>query len=128
MKSLIFATFVALNFAGCAFLGQNSAQTCADMSAKQMQVVNFVRHSANAYTYKFDNNGKICTANSGKYDGNPGDVALVSIASGRVVKTQIISRKIQPGTPQTYTPVKVIKKQLHKNENIAAPVEEQISF
>ncbi|MDA3055110.1 MULTISPECIES: hypothetical protein [unclassified Campylobacter] len=128
MKNLILPCLIALSFTGCAFFAPRTTPLCPDTTASKMQISSYTRQSKVAYTYKFINGSEQCSAKSNKYFANPGDVALISVTNGTVSSAQILSRKITPGKKESYTPTKIIKKQLHKNENIKAPTEEKISF
>ena len=128
MKNFIFSALLALGIAGCAV---STAPTPADnLRSLKSEIVNYTRQSSTAYVYTFKDlsSGELYTAHASRYYAAAGDTAYISTASGAITDMRIISRKAGSVAPRAYDIGKIETKQMHKNDAIAVPESENISF
>ena len=128
MKNFIFSALLALGIAGCAV---STAPTPAgNLSSLKSEIVNYTRQSSTAYVYTFKDlsSGELYTARTSRYYAAAGDTAYISTASGAITDMRIISRKAGSVAPRAYDIGKIETKQMHKNDAIAVPESENISF
>lgn len=128
MKNFIFSALLALGFVGCAV---STAPTPAgNLRSLKSEIVNYTRQSSTAYVYTFKDlsNGELYTAHASRYYAAAGDTAYISTAAGAITDMRIISRKAGSVAPRAYDIGKIETKQMHKNDAIAVPESENISF
>ena len=128
MTNFIFSALLALGFVGCAV---STAPTAAgDLRSLKSEIVNYTRQSSTAYVYTFKDlsSGELYTAHASRYYAAAGDTAYISTASGAITDMRIISRKAGSVAPRAYDIGKIETKQMHKNDAIAVPESENISF
>jgi len=128
MKNFIFSALLALGIAGCAV---NTTPTPAgNLRSLKSEIVNYTRQSSTAYVYTFKDlsSGELYTARASRYYAAAGDTAYISTASGAITDMRIISRKAGSVAPRAYDIGKIETKQMHKNDAIAVPESENISF
>ena len=128
MKNFIFSALLALGIAGCAV---STAPTPAgNLSSLKSEIVNYTRQSSTAYVYTFKDlsSGELYTARASRYYAAAGDTAYISTASGAITDMLFISRNGGSVAPRDFFMVKIETKQMHKNDAIAVPESENISF
>ena len=128
MKNFIFSALLALGIAGCAV---STAPTPAgNLHSLKSEIVNYTRQSSTAYVYTFKDlsSGELYTAHASRYYAAAGDTAYISTTSGAITDMRIISRKAGSVAPRAYDIGKIETKQMHKNDAIAVPESENISF
>lgn len=133
---LVWAFCVGAFMSGCSFYflglesqsGVNVMKNAANLRA---EIIEYERKNRVEYVYKFRdlNSGKIYKATSSRYYYNGGDKAYISIIEGRISNMKLISRKLNISTKKKYeTQPQIIRKNINKNQNIAVPKSEVISF
>ena len=128
MKNFIFSALLALGIAGCAV---STAPTPAgNLRSLKSEIVNYTRQSSTAYVYTFKDlsSGELYTAHASRYYAAAGDTAYISTAAGAITDMRIISRKAGASSPRAYSGEKIVTKQVYKNDSIAVPDSENISF
>lgn len=131
MKNFILSAFVAFAVSGCALFTSNDAPAMAgNINAVKSEVLSYTRQGSTSYIYTLKDlsSGDAYIARSGRYYAASGDVAYVSTNNGTITEFRIISRKAGASSPRAYNGEKIVTKQVYKNDSIAVPDSENISF
>lgn len=130
MRKLTIFIFVLIFFSGCFFDFSNDINSIDSANNIKAEIINYKRNSKISYNYIFNDisSGKIYQAHSNRYYFNSGDRVYITIRNGQILNMILISRKISPLQKQSFKSEKIIRKSLHKNNQISVPQSENISF